>query len=151
MAARGLPIGEVARRTGCTIETIRYYERVGLVPAPPRRGSYRSYGEEHVRRLRFIRRARQLGFTLDEVRALLRLAAGGHASCDEARALATAHLAGVRARIADLRRMEQALGAAIRACARGDAACCPLIEALHEPDGMALTQSAHRAARQGPG
>jgi len=126
-----LPIGTVSRRTGCTIETIRYYERAGLVPAPPRRGRYRSYGEEDVRRLRFIRRARRLGFTLQEVRALLGLATGGHASCDEARDLAEAHLADVRGRIADLRRMAEALRAMIRACEAGGSSGCPLIETLY--------------------
>ena len=81
MADTAIQIGELSRRTGCNIETIRYYERIGLMPAPPRRGRYRSYGAGDVGRLGFVRRARELGFTLDEVRALLRLAAGGEASC----------------------------------------------------------------------
>ena len=72
MAEQAIQIGELSRRTGCNIETIRYYERIGLMPAPPRRGRYRSYGGEDVGRLGFVRRARELGFTLDEVRALLR-------------------------------------------------------------------------------
>lgn len=134
MASGAFTIGELARRTGCKIETIRYYEHAGLVPAPPRHGAYRSYGDDDVRRLRFIRRARQLGFTLDEVRALLRLAAGGHASCGEARALAEAHLTDVHGRIADLRRMAEALREAIRACERGDASRCPLIDTLYGPE-----------------
>jgi MerR family mercuric resistance operon transcriptional regulator len=129
--AGGLRIGTVSHRSGCTIETIRYYERAGLVPAPPRRGRYRSYGEEDVRRLRFIRRARQLGFTLEEVRALLGLAAGGHPSCAEARALAEAHLADVRGRIADLRRMAEVLRDTVRACEAGESSGCPLIETLY--------------------
>ena len=88
MAATGaIQIGELSRRTGCNIETIRYYERIGLLPAPPRRGRYRSYGREDVARLGFVRRARELGFTLDEVRALLGLAVGGQASCAEVREL----------------------------------------------------------------
>jgi MerR family mercuric resistance operon transcriptional regulator len=81
MIDQAIQIGELSRRTRCNIETIRYYERIGLMPAPPRRGRYRSYGAEHVGRLGFVRRARELGFTLDEVRALLRLASGGEASC----------------------------------------------------------------------
>ncbi len=133
MADGAFPIGELSRRTGCNIETIRYYERAGLVPAPPRRGTYRSYGQDDVRRLVFIRRARQLGFTLDEVRALLRLAAGGHASCDEARAMAEAHLLDVRSRIADLKRMADTLDDAVRACAAGESSGCPLIETLYRP------------------
>src|ERR1700739_2452712 len=80
MADAAIPIGELSRRTGCNIETIRYYERIGLMPEPPRRGRYRSYGPEDVGRLGFVRRARELGFTLDEVRALLGLAADGQAS-----------------------------------------------------------------------
>lgn len=80
MAEQAIQIGELSRRTGCNIETIRYYERIGLMPAPPRRGRYRSYGGEDVGRLGFVRRARELGFTLDEVRALLGLAGGGHGS-----------------------------------------------------------------------
>ena len=80
MAEQAIQIGELSRRTGCNIETIRYYERIGLMPPPPRRGRYRSYDGEHVGRLGFVRRARELGFTLDEVRALLGLAGGGQSS-----------------------------------------------------------------------
>ena len=100
MAEHTMPIGELSRRTGCNIETIRYYERIGLMPA--RRGRYRSYGPEDVGRLGFVRRARELGFTLDDVRALFGLASGGQASCAEARDLAGAHLKDVRTSIADL-------------------------------------------------
>src|SRR3546814_3805836 len=82
MAMTGaIQIGELSRRTGCNIETIRYYERVGLLPIPQRRGRYRSYAREDVARLGFVRRARELGFTLEEVRALLGLAVIGEGSC----------------------------------------------------------------------
>ena len=130
MADTAIPIGELSRRTGCNIETIRYYERIGLMPAPPRRGRYRSYGAADVGRLGFVRRARELGFTLDEVRALLGLAVGGHASCAEVRNLAASHLKDVRARIADLKRMERVLADSVRACDAGQDPGCPLIEAL---------------------
>jgi MerR family mercuric resistance operon transcriptional regulator len=130
MAELMIPIGELARRVGCNIEAIRYYERIGILPAPPRRGRYRSYEPEHVATLRFVRRARELGFTLEEVRALLRLAAGGQASCAEARALAVAHLQDVRTRLGDLRRMERVLAGAVRACDVGDNQGCPLIDSL---------------------
>lgn len=130
MAERTILIGELSRRTGCNIETIRYYERIGLMPVPPRRGRYRSYGPEDVGRLGFVRRARELGFALDEVRALLGLAAAGQASCADARDLAAAHLKDVRARIADLRRMERVLAETVRACGTGADACCPLIATL---------------------
>ena len=131
MAGTGtIQIGELSRRTGCHIETIRYYERIGLMPAPPRRGRYRSYGGDEVARLGFVRRARELGFTLDEVRALLSLAAGGQASCAEVRDLATSHLEGVRARIADLKRMERVLEQSVRACDAGKNPDCPLLQTL---------------------
>lgn len=125
-----IQIGELSRRTGCHIETIRYYERIGLMPAPPRRGRYRSYGGDEVARLGFVRRARELGFTLDEVRALLSLAAGGQASCAEVRDLATSHLEDVRARIADLKRMERVLEQSVRACDAGNNPSCPLLQTL---------------------
>lgn len=133
MADTAIPIGELSRRTGCNIETIRYYERIGLMPAPPRRGRYRSYGADDVGRLGFVRRARELGFTLDEVRALLGLAGGGHASCAEVRNLAASHLKDVRTRIADLKRMERVLADSVRACDAGQDPGCPLIEALRAP------------------
>lgn len=129
-------IGDLSRQTGCNIETIRYYERIGLLPAPPRRGRYRSYGPGDIARLGFVRRARELGFTLDQVRALLGLAAGGRASCADARDLAARHLKDVRARIADLRRMERALADTVRACEAGNDKGCPLIAALSKPVGQ---------------
>ena len=128
----GLTIGEVSRRTGCNIETIRYYERVGLLPPPARHGRYRRYGSDDVVRLSFVRRARALGFTLDEIRALMALSAETKEGCAEARSLAAAHLADVRARITDLRAMERALAAAVRRCDEGEAAACPLISTLAE-------------------
>ena len=135
MPSGGFAIGELSRRTGCNIETIRYYERIGLLPRARRAGRYRNYDPADAGRLAFIRRARELGFTLDEVRTLLALAAGGAETCDEARALAAAHLADVTARIADLRRMQRTLADHIRACDAGDNAACPLIESLRAPAG----------------
>ena len=126
----GLAIGELSRRTGCNIETIRYYERIGLLPPPLRRGRYRRYGASDVGRLAFVRRARELGFKLDEVRALLDLAVEGQAACAEVRGLAAAHLADVQAKIADLKAMELALIKAVRQCDAGEAPGCPLIETL---------------------
>lgn len=132
-------IGELSRRTGCNIETIRYYERIGVIPKPARRGRYRCYRLADVSRLSFARRARELGFPLDEVRKLLHLAVDGRASCSEARELASAHLTDVRGRIADLRRMEAVLAKTVRACDRGTAAGCPLINTLStEPPRRAL-------------
>jgi MerR family transcriptional regulator, mercuric resistance operon regulatory protein len=126
-----LTIGALSRRTGCNIETIRYYERIGLVPKPDRTaGNYRSYGALHLQRLSFVRRARNLGFTLDEVRALLRLADADDGTCAEARNLAAAHLADVRAKISALRTMERVLKETVAKCADGSRPECPLIETL---------------------
>jgi MerR family transcriptional regulator, mercuric resistance operon regulatory protein len=132
MAHADIPIGELAHRTSCNVETIRYYEGIGLLP-PPRRpgGRFRRYDGDDIARLRFIRRARQLGFTLDDVRGLLRLAtAEGEDVCAEARRLASTHVAGIRAKIADLQAMELVLSDAIRECAAGQRPTCPLIEVL---------------------
>jgi MerR family mercuric resistance operon transcriptional regulator len=125
-----IAIGELSRRTGCNIETIRYYERIGLIPPARRRGRYRRYTAEDVGCLGFIKRARELGFTLDEVRTLLRLSAAGPSSCVPARELAASHLEDVRARIADLKRMERTLASAVRRCDTADDAYCPLIETM---------------------
>jgi MerR family mercuric resistance operon transcriptional regulator len=114
------------------IETIRYYERINMLPAPPRTASGRRvYGPAETRTLTFIRRSRELGFTLEEVRALLALSAGnGQEACAEARELAAGHLADIRAKIADLKAMESVLADTVRRCEAGEAAGCPLIDAL---------------------
>ena len=125
-------IGQLSRRTGVNIETIRYYERIGLLPVALRQGRYRSYDEADVARLGFVRRSRELGFSIKEVRALLNLAVGGHGSCAEARDLAAVHLHDVRSRIADLHKMERTLATTVRACDVGDNAGCPLIDTLAE-------------------
>ena len=149
MAAKIIPIGALSARTGCNIETIRYYERIGVLPVPPRRGRYRSYEEADVERLAFVRRSRELGFTLDEVRALLGLATGGGASCAEARDLAAGHLVDVRARIADLKNMERVLTEAVRACDAVHELGCPLIAALSSGGGrIRPSDSRFRPARR---
>lgn len=130
MPSPSLTIGQLAQRTGANIETIRYYERIGLLPVALRQGRYRSYDVTDVARLGFVRRSRELGFSIKEVRALLDLAVGEHESCAEARDLAAVHLHDVRSRIADLRRMERALATTVRACDAGDGAGCPLIDTL---------------------
>lgn len=125
-----IAIGELSRRTGCNIETIRYYERIGLLPDALRRGRYRIYGPGDVGRLSFVRRARELGFTLEEIRALLGIATSGQVSCAEARSIAASHLVSVRARLADLRKMERVLASTVRACDTDDHPGCPLIDTL---------------------
>ena len=123
----GMTIGNLARAAGVHVETIRFYQRRGLLPQPKRPpAGARRYGEEAAARLRFIRRAQDVGFSLDEVAELLRLDRG----CHDARALATAKLAAVERRIADLARMRKTLRALIGRCAQGDSGGCPIIEAL---------------------
>jgi MerR family mercuric resistance operon transcriptional regulator len=128
---KGLQRAELARRTGCNLETVRYYEKIGLLPEPPRTtGGYRSYDTTHERRLRFVLRARELGFALDEIRELLRLVDERDQPCAEARAVAAAHLNDVQAKIADLKRMERVLKDMVARCADGTLPECPLIETL---------------------
>ncbi|MES0124870.1 helix-turn-helix domain-containing protein [Mesorhizobium sp. C420B] len=128
---KGLQRAELARRTGSNLETVRYYEKVGLLPEPPRTQSgYRNYDTTHERRLRFVLRARELGFSLDEIRALLRLVDERNQPCADARAVAATHLEDVRAKIADLKRMEQVLKEVVKQCGDGTLPACPLIETL---------------------
>ena len=134
-ARAALTIGRVSKATGVNIETIRYYERIGLLAAPPRtRGGYRSYDDADVRGLQFVRRARRLGFGIEDIRALLALADQDGTSCSEARNIAAAHLVDVRARLTDLAKLEEMLAATVDAC---DARCCatpapvcPVLEVL---------------------
>ena len=130
MTAEDMPIGEFSRHTGCAIETIRFYEKIGVMPQARRHGRYPHYAVSDVGRLIFVRRARELGFTLDEVRALLKLAASGGKVCADVRVLAAAHLIDVRARIADLQSMERTLALVVQQCAAGKQATCPLIDTL---------------------
>ena len=127
-----IAIGELSRQTNCNIETIRYYERIGLLPEPRRPGGrFRRYDADDIARLRFVRRARQRGFTLDEVRALMRLAdTDGDNVRAEARSLAAAHVAEIRAKIADLQAMERVLTAAICECETRQQRACPRIQVL---------------------
>ena len=126
-----LLIGDLSQRTGCHIETIRYYERVDLLPRAQRRGRYRAYSKADVARLSFVMRSRELGFSLDEIRALLALSSNpGANSCREAQTLAAGHLIEVRKRIRDLRRMEKVLAETIHRCGSRKTPRCPLIEAL---------------------
>jgi MerR family mercuric resistance operon transcriptional regulator len=124
-------IGVLSQRARCHIETIRYYERMGLLPMPARtEGGYRLYRLDHLKRLNFIRRGRELGFTLDEIRALFKLADDRGQACGEVRALAAAHLGDVHAKITDLRAMERALKELVARCDDGTLPACPLIEAF---------------------
>jgi MerR family transcriptional regulator, mercuric resistance operon regulatory protein len=129
-----MQIGAIAGRTGINIETIRYYERVGVLPRPPRSsGGHRVYTQADERRLTFVKRSRELGFSLDEVRALLALAEGGERNCAEVYGLAVGHLDDIRRKLADLQRMERALKSLAAECAHGTIPHCPMIEALSSP------------------
>lgn len=132
--ATGLTIGELAQQTGCTAEAIRYYEREGVVPRPARTGTgrYRQYGPGDVERLAFLRRARDLGFSLVEVRELLAFNDGDPArACGEVDALARAHLAQVDAKIAHLNALRDALAGVIAQCGGAMAvADCRILGAL---------------------
>lgn len=120
----------MSQRTTVNIETIRYYERIGILPSPPRtEGGHRLYADGHQKRLVFIRRSRELGFTLDEIRNLLGLVEGGDA-CGEVQAAALDHLKNIRRKIADLRRMERTLADTASRCQGGTAPDCPIIEVL---------------------
>ena len=124
-------IGAFARAAGVNVETIRFYQRRRLLPEPPRPpGGIRRYGNAEVARVKFVKSAQRLGFSLDEVAQLLRLEDGTH--CSEAAGLAALRLADVRARLADLTRMEAALAALVKQCGtRGSSVSCPLIASLH--------------------
>jgi MerR family mercuric resistance operon transcriptional regulator len=130
----GLTIGSLSRQTGVNIETIRYYERIGLLPAPPRsRGRHRIYDDNHQRRLIFIRRSRSLGFSLDATRDLLGLARGHGLSCAEVKDLTEAHIADIRAKIRDLRRLDRILNDLAARCRGTNVPDCPILEALGVP------------------
>lgn len=131
MSQQGIRRGELAKLTGCNLETIRYYEKISLIPAPPRGANgYRAYDESHVRRLRFILRARELGFAIDDVHGLLQLVDGGKQTCAEVKARTEKHLADVRAKIADLRRIERTLAATAASCSGEEVPECPILDSL---------------------
>jgi DNA-binding transcriptional MerR regulator len=126
-----LTIGELAKVTDTKVETIRYYERIGLLPAPDRTaGNYRAYSSAELGRLSFIRRARNLGFPLDQVRALLTLADRRDQSCATVDELAKAHLTEVERKIADLQALGRELSDMITQCGHGTIGDCRIIEAL---------------------
>ncbi|MBN9528104.1 MAG: helix-turn-helix domain-containing protein [Alphaproteobacteria bacterium] len=129
--ALGLSIGQLAKATGSKVQTIRYYEQLGLMPAPERsQGNQRIYGARHERRLAFIRHGRELGFPLDAIRQLLSLADQPDRPCAEADAIAQEQLAAVRSKIARLRALEDELERMVACCASGTIGDCHVIEVL---------------------
>jgi Cu(I)-responsive transcriptional regulator len=124
-------IGELARVADTKAETIRYYERIGLLPPPPRTaGNYRDYSAEHVRHLSFARRARDLGFSIEQIRELLDLADQKERSCEAVDAIARGHLADVKRKLADLAALRRELDSLIGQCRHGTIAECRILEAL---------------------
>lgn len=154
-AAQG--IGALSKRTGCNIETIRYYERIGLMPHPARTdGGHRLYGEDLARRLGFVRRGRELGFTLDQIRTLLGLVDGRRYTCAQVKRITIEHLDEVRRKVADLGKIERVLTDMAGQCDGGAVPLCPVIDALFDetrrgaPAGARTGLTRTRAiARQG--
>lgn len=139
-----LRIGDLARATGTTVETIRYYERIGLLAKPGRTGgNYRAYGARDLKRLNFIRHARGLGFEIAEVRSLLDLADNPDRDCGEADTIASGHLEAVEAKIDQLRLLQTELTRMVGACRGGRAADCRVLEVLGD---HSLCQGDHKVA-----
>jgi MerR family mercuric resistance operon transcriptional regulator len=126
---QSLTIGRLAEAAGVNLETVRYYERIKLMPSPARTASgHRAYEDADIRRLAFIRRARELGFSIKQIRALLNLSEPSRVSCAEAREIARMHLDEVRAKLADLGRLERILAATIAQCSGDAAPSCPVLD-----------------------
>lgn len=126
-------IGALSRKTGSHIETIRYYERIGLLRKPLRsEGGHRLYDNEQVKRLVFILRSRKLGFSLDEIRTLFRLVDGQRYTCQEVKGVTEQHLRDVSKKISDLRRLQKTLRSISSQCEGGLMPNCPIIESLFE-------------------
>ena len=122
---------DLARATGCNLETIRYYETVGIMPDPPRTAKgYRSSDDAHVRRLKFVMRSRDLGFSLDEIRGLLGLVDDRSQTCAQVQTVAETHLADVQAKIVDLTRIARVLSETVARCTGDAAPQCAVIDTL---------------------
>ncbi len=129
--ARGYAIGALSRETSVNIETIRYYERIGLMPKPDRtQGGNRQYNHDQLKRLFFVKRCRGLGFSIEEIRALLLMVDRADFTCGEVHTMTVDHLATVKKKVADLRRLEQALQSMAAECSKGDVPDCPIIDTL---------------------
>lgn len=126
-----LAIGSISEATGVNIETIRYYERIGLLARPRRTPArHRRYSIEHQQRLFFVRRARELGFSIAEIKALLGLTGARYRTCAEIKSLTEAHLATVQHKIRDLKRLERTLSNLAKQCGDGELSHCPVLDAL---------------------
>ncbi len=139
-----LSIGDLAAQTGTKVETIRYYERTGLMPPPARTaGNHRAYAQAHADRLAFIRHSRELGFPLDDIRALLMVSDDPHQPCAAVDVIARRHLGAVRSRIARLQALEAELARMVRECGRGRVADCRVIAVLADQTHANCLSSDH--------
>lgn len=128
-----LAIGELSARTAVNIETIRYYEREGLLPAPSRGANGRRvYRASDVERLQFLRRCRELGFSLADVRNLMSLAANGSTTCADVKSVVSKHRADVRGKLLDLQRLDRALAAMEQSCPGSESTDCPILASLSQ-------------------
>ena len=130
-------VGDLATRSGCRVETVRYYEKAGLMPDPPRtEGGHRSYSLDHLKRLFFIRRSRELGFTIEQVTELLRFVDEPDHTCGEVRGMAMQQARAAQEKIDDLKRLQQALNEMAARCKGGryKVEDCPIIDALYADD-----------------
>ena len=131
MALRELSIGSLSKRTGVKVETIRFFEKIGVMPKPPRtNGGHRSYDDEHARRLTFISRSRSLGFSLVEIRSLLNLGDGYDFTCADVRELTLRHAEEARRKIADMKKLERTLKNMAAQCHGDRIPECPIVDAL---------------------
>jgi DNA-binding transcriptional MerR regulator len=146
-----MTIGALATATSCNVPTIRYYEEIGLLPKASRRGGQRVYGDSDLRRLTFIRRCRDFGFGIEQVRELLALSASSDRDCTAARELAAQHLDDVRGKLKELRGLERSLKSFVEACdaqcAGGPADACVILEDLAAPTSSCCGGGVRRRER----
>jgi len=129
--SQNFPIGELSRLSGVNIATVRYYEQINMLPPPPRTSSGRRiYDATHLRTLAFIRRSRELGFSVEEIRALIRLGGPEKATCREVREIAAHHLEDIRAKLSDLKKLERLLTKTVAQCSGRMAPDCPVLDIL---------------------
>lgn len=131
MRADQFPIGALSAATGVNIETIRYYEKIGLMPPPPRNeGRQRIYDASHLKRLTFIRRGRELGFSLEQIRELLGLVRGHDLTCADVKTMTDTHVTDIRRKVRDLKKLERVLGELAVRCSGHAVPDCPILDAL---------------------
>ena len=128
-----MKIGALSQQTNCKVETIRYYEKIELLPEPGRStGGYRVYDNEHLKRLVFIRRSRELGFTINEIRTLLQLVDGGDYTCSDIKTLTLEHIQTITQKIVDLKKLQKTLTKIASQCSGDSLPECPIIDALYK-------------------